>query len=215
MKTRLYLLLGLLWAGPAIAAAGGAGEPLGVVLIAEHARMGGVDATSGTNLYSGEELVTGVGGDLQVRVGGARVELGALSAARFLTEDQPVHLELDRGSLQFSSPATQTMAIETPAGTIRGAEGQAVSGMIVLQDTHVLLISAYSQDLVLDNFGELHLIRAGRSYRIAIQDPDEGAPPIQARKRRRKLAFYLIGGAGAAFAAADVWVQGSESPYKP
>jgi len=87
-----------------------------------------------------------------------------------------------------------------------------------------VVISAYRGALVLDNDGELHTIPAGKSYRVTMdwEQSDQQAPAastggdnpiIQPRKRRRrKLAFYLIFTAALAGASYVIWDHLYQSP---
>ncbi|MFZ0882735.1 MAG: hypothetical protein WAN14_05015, partial [Candidatus Acidiferrales bacterium] len=95
-----------------------------------------------------------------------------------------------------------------------------------------VVISAYRVTLVLDNEGELHTIPAGKSYRVTMDlEPAAVAPTaepaaqetqsdngqvVQPRKRRRKkLAFYLIFTGALAGASYALWDELAESPSKP
>jgi hypothetical protein len=89
------------------------------------------------------------------------------------------------------------------------------------------VISAYRGSLALDNEGELHTIPAGKNYRVTLQweQADQQTSPastggdnpiIQPRKRRRrKLAFYLIFTGALAGASYAIWDHLSESPSTP
>lgn len=90
-----------------------------------------------------------------------------------------------------------------------------------------VVISAYRGALVLDNDGELHTIPAGKNYRVTMefdqaeqQTPAASAggdnPIIQPRKRRRrKLAFYLIFTGAMAGISYAIWDHLDESPSTP
>jgi hypothetical protein len=219
MRLTAYLLLaGVFCAGPAASAVNAAGEqPIGVVVVSQNGHLDGTNAVEGTNFYGGEEFVTYESGAMQLRVRDCRIDLGAATDARFLPDSHPDHLLVIQGSARYSCPAGAAIWIETPAGVVHGTDGMPSSGMVVVSDAHNMTISAYGEPLVLDNEGELHLINAGESYRVAVADEDPGAVPqsTQNKHRRRKLVFWLIGGATAAFAAGEIWEQDSESPYKP
>jgi hypothetical protein len=220
MRLRTYFFLAaLVCAGPAVSSAGAAGsQPIGVIVNSQNGRLDGSSAVQGTNFFGGEEFVTYESGAMQLRVRECRIDLGATTDARFLPDSHPEHLLVIQGSARYSCPASAMLWLETPAGVLHGADGMPSSGMIIVNDAHSMTVSAYGEPLVLDNDGELHMINAGQSYRIAIseEDTDGGAPPKTAvNRRRRRLAMWLISGAAAAFITAALWDNMSESPYKP
>jgi hypothetical protein len=223
--THFICLAGLLCAASSVTYGADPGDALGVIDVAQNAHVDGLNAVVGTNFYAGEEFVTWEAGTVQMRIHKCRVELGAATDATFLPDTLMDHLMVRQGSAHFSCPKGGLFLLETPAGIVRGAEGQAASGMVVINDAHNLVISASGDDLILDNDGELHLIKAGESYRVTVaeEDADASAAPApgqgpqgQHRHRRRKLAFYLIMHAGVPAAVAYVgWHYLTESPSKP
>ena len=223
MRFRSHLRLGVLLLGAAggVARAAGPERPLGVVEVAADARLDAYEVKNGADFFAGQEFVTGERGQLQLRLDRSRVEVGVSSHIDFLADSCPTGLRVIGGILRFNEPVNGGVAFATPAGVVRGVEGQAASGLIVIRDANTLEISAYGQDLILDNDGELHVIPAGQSYRIGVQDGVQD-PPASSRTsappkplRPRKLAFYAIAGAIAVFANWEIWDQDTESPYKP
>ena len=218
MRYRGRFLAAVLLLGSAsgVAQAAGMERSLGVVDIAEQARVDGNDISKGADFFAGQDLATGEGGVLQVRVQSGRIQMGAFSDATVLPDTSPSRLQIIRGSVRFSEPANGGFVIGTPAGILRGAEGHGAAGMVVIHDANNMEISAYGEDLILDNDGELHLIPAGRSYRVEVREaPANSSSPVAGyHPPRRKLALYMIGGAVAVFAEYEIWNHGSERPYK-
>ena len=182
--------------------AAGSERPLGTIELADRARLDGNDALKGAEFFAGQNLATGEGGILQIEIHSGWIEMGAFTNATFLRDASLSRLQITRGSLRFSEPANGGFVIDTPAGILRGAEGHGAAGMVVIHDAKTMEISAYGQDLVLDNDGELHLIPAGRSYRVEVREAaaSSSGPMAGYNPPRRKLALYLIGGAVAIFA---------------
>lgn len=194
-------------------------QPIGVIEVSRDADLDGLRAVEGSDFYGGEEFVTDKAGEVQLRLHHCRIDLGEMTNARFLPDATPDRLLLIQGTARYSCPKGAALLIDTPAGIVRGADGMAASGMVDVTDPHNLVISAFDQGLVLDNDGELHLIGAGQSYRINVQDAAEdagGSEPIPAtnRRRKKKLAMVLIIG-GAAYAVYQGWCELTESPSKP
>jgi hypothetical protein len=192
---------------------------LGVIETADNAHVDGLEATAGSNFFAGEEFVTYDQGDVHLRVNDCQIDLGATTDARFLTDSTTNHLLVIQGTARYHCPAGASLVIEAPAGLIRAAQGQAVSGMVVVKDPKNLVIAAYGQGLILDNDGERHSIAAGQTYRVAVEEntaDSEAWPTSQFQKthRRRRLAFWLIGGGGISFAAYKFWDNETEAPYK-
>ena len=207
---------------PAMAAAGGASEkPLGVVVVAEHARFAGANAAAGTTVYAGDAFDTEDKGTLCLRVGTGQVFLLADSAAEFGRDAGIARLVMTRGIAVFSAPTSGQFEVETPAGMLRGVEGKPLSGRVELRGPQELVIAASGGDLVLDNDGELHTIAAGKAVRVVIEDADASAsaeqdnpPSPQRARRRRKLAFYIIFAGAVGGISAGIFYKLSESPYR-
>ena len=110
---------------------------------------------------------------------------------------------------------------------MRAADGLPAYGQVTILSAQEVVISAYRGALVLDNDGELHTIPAGKNYRVAMEfdqadqqtpaaSPGGDNPIIQPRKRRRrKLAFYLIFAGAMAGITYAIWQELSESPSTP
>ena len=215
-------VVALLSAAPgasAVPAAGG--QPIGVIEATQDGHLDGTDAHAGSDFYAGEEFVTYESGAMRLRVHHCRIDLGNSTEAQFLPDESRDHLQVVQGTARYSCPKGASLWVETPAGILRGVPGLESSGMAIINDSHSMVVSAYGASLVLDNDGELHIINPGQTYRVAVVsesgDANAGrsAPtPTQRKRHRRKLAMWLIGGSGTAFAGGEIWEQGSESPYK-
>jgi hypothetical protein len=216
-----FCVAALLSAAPWASAVRAAGEqPLGVIEATQDGHLDGTEAEAGSDFYAGEEFVTYESGAMQLRVHHCRIDLGASTQAQFLPDESPDRLQVIQGSARYSCPKGAALWIETPAGILRGVPGLESSGMVTINDSHNLVVSAYGQTVVLDNDGELHIINPGQTYRVAVSMEEASAnanvpPQVQKKRRRRKLAMWLIGGSMTAFAVGEIWEQDSESPYKP
>ncbi len=224
MRSLRHLCLAVVVAlGPAGLSARAAGDqPIGVIEVSQNANLDGLRAVEGSDFYGGEEFVTYQAGGVQLRLHHCRIDLGAMTNARFMPDATPDRLLLIQGTARYSCPKGAALLIDTPAGTVRGADGMPSSGMIDVTDTHNLVISAFDQGLVLDNDGELHLIAAGQSYRINVQEaaadsPGGGQtiPATNNHRRRRKLVMVLIISGGVFYATMRSWCELTESPSKP
>lgn len=123
------------------------------------------------------------------------------------------------GSTSFSAPSSAVFVVDTAAGTLREASGQAYTGVVTIVGPKELIVSAVQGDLVLNGGGSLHTIPAGKSARISFDQPADTSCRKQGHVRnttdRRKIGFYIIGAAAGAGGAYAIWHKSTESPTKP
>ena len=209
---------------PAFAAAE---KPLGMVIQAQEALLDNAKLQVGTSIYGGDTVVTDAGGGLRLKLGGSQLYLLADSAATLSQNATVVHAVVARGTVGFSSNGADNVELEIPEGILRAADGQPAYGQVTILSAQEVVISAYRGALVLDNDGEIHTIPAGKNYRVTMEweQPDQQAPAastggdnpiIQPQKRRRrKLAFYLIFAGAMAGISVAIWDHLDVSPYSP
>lgn len=213
----------LLAVGPCTVPSNASSEkPLGVIAQAQHAHLDNATAAMGASVYAGDTFETETGGTLRLRFGSGQAYLLASSAVTVEKSSAGAVIGLTRGTVGFSSPSSGQVALDTPAGMVRGAEGKAAYGQVTLTNPGEEIVSAFRGDLILDNEGELHTIPEGKSYRVVIQPDQEQTSgnnpefhPAQNHHRKRRLAFYLILTGALAFASYQIWQELSESPSKP
>jgi hypothetical protein len=207
-------------------------KPLGLVLQAQQASVDNAKLAVGTTVYPGDTLETDSGGTLRLKLGTNQLYLLASSAATLAQDSATVHAVVARGTVGFSSTGADRIELEIPEGILRAADGVPSYGQVTITSPLEVVISAFRGELVLDNEGELHTIPAGKSYRVtmdlepaavaptaeaAAQDTQsDNAQVVQPRKRRRKkLAFYLIFTGAVAGGTYAIWDVLTESPTKP
>src|SRR5580698_1870470 len=199
-------------------------KPLGSVIQAQEAQLDNAKLQVGTSIYRGDTVVTDAGGGLRLKLGGSQLYLLADSAATLSQNATSVHAVVARGTVGFSSNRADNIELEIPQGVLRAADGQPAFGQVTILSAQEVVISAYRGALVLDNDGELHTIPAGKNYRVAMEfDQSEQQAPrastggdnpiVQPRKRRRrKLAFYLIFAGAMAGISVAIWDHLDQSP---
>jgi hypothetical protein len=209
---------------PAFAAAE---KPLGMVIQAQEAHLDNAKLAVGTSIYRGDTVVTATGGALRLKLGGSQLYLLADSTATLAQNTVAIHAVVTRGTVGFFSNGADNVELEIPQGILRAADGQPAYGQVTIMSAQEVVISAYRGALVLDNDGELHTIPAGKNYRVTMdfdQAEQQASPAstggdnpiIQPRKRRRrKLAFYLIFTGAVAGMSYVIWDNLDESPYTP
>ena len=209
---------------PAFAAAE---KPLGMVIQAQEAQLDNAKLAVGTSIYRGDTVATDAGGGLRLRLGGGQLYLLADSAATLSQNATAIHAVVARGTVGFSSNGADHIELEIPQGILRAADGMPGYGQVTMVSAQEVVISSYRGALVLDNDGELHTIPAGKNYRVTMElDQAEQQtspastggdnPIIQPRKRRRRrLAFYLIFTGAMAGITYAIWQELAESPSTP
>jgi hypothetical protein len=180
----------------------------------------------GTTVYPGDTVETGTGGTLRLKLGANQLYLLASSAATLAQSSAIVRAVVDHGTVGFSSNGADKIELEIPEGILRAADGAPAYGQVTITSPLEVVISAYRGTLMLDNDGELHTIPAGKSYRVTMElEPAAVAPaalpgqadntaPVPPRRRRRRLAFYLIFTGALTGITYAVWEELTESPSK-
>jgi hypothetical protein len=220
----VVLLVSSLLDLPAFAAAE---KPLGTVIQAQEAQLDSAKLAVGTSVYRGDTLATEAGGQLRVKLRCTQLYLLADSTATLEQDAGTVHATVTRGTVGFSSNCAGDIELEIPQGVLRAADGQPAYGQVTILGPQEVVISTYRGALVLDNDGELHTIPAGTNYRVTMafdqadQQPTPASaggdnPIVQPRKRRRrKLAFYLIFSGAVAGLTYVIWDHLDVSPSAP
>lgn len=197
---------------------------LGTVVQADRAHLDGAVAAAGADVYACDPLDTDEGGTLRLQVGSSQVYLSALSAAALEEESQRTQVLLIRGTIAFSSPASSSFALETPAGILRADGGQSVAGQVAITGPGKMLISAIRGNLMLDTLGEFRSIPEGKSAQIdfgstlevSCSDKGGGAPDqVQRPYVQHKIGFYLVATAVVGVPSYFLWRELCESESKP
>jgi len=212
-----FLALGLF----AVPANASSEKPLGVVAQAQSAHLDNANAAMGASVYAGDKFETEAGGTLRLRFGSSQIYLLASSGVTVAENSAGALIAVTHGTVGISTSKSGQVALDTPAGVVRGAEGKAAYGQVTFAQPGEIVVSAYRGDLIVDNEGELHTIAEGKSYRVVIEPDQETSTgnnpefhPAQNHHRKRRLAFYLILTGVAAFASYELWQELSESPSK-
>lgn len=200
-------------------------KPLGLVTQAQDAQIGNSKVAVGTTIFPGDTLATEIGGTLRMKVGASQLYLLSSSSATLAQDTDIVHAVVGRGTVGFSSNGNDKLELEIPEGIVRAADGQPAYGQVTITGPQEVVISAYRGALILDNDGDIHMIAAGKSYRVTM-DLDATAAEPQApagagtkggvvAPRRRHLLFALITLGVVAGASYGIWYVLSESPSSP
>ena len=210
-------------------------KPVGMVAMATNAHLDSAEAAMGANVYGGDALETSAGGTLRVKIGVGQLYLlgdsaatmspakddavigGASSATNGTTGAMKVRAKLTRGTIGFSAPSSDGIEIETAVGVVRAADGQPRAfGQVTARGTQSIMVTSYTGTLVVEREGEEHVIPEGKTYEVAVAQPNAepqkyGVTPA----RNDKLVLKLIVVGGAAVAGFFLWCAESVSDYHP
>lgn len=154
-------------------------KPLGLVVQADQAQLGGARAAVGATVFPGDTLATEVGGTLRLKLGSGQLYLGAASGATLVQHPGTYRVVVNRGTVGFSSSTAESFELETTLGIVRPAAAPAY-GQVTITGPREMIVSAYRGDLVVDYEGELHTIPEGKSFRVT-GDLDPVPPPNAAQ----------------------------------
>ena len=149
---------------------GASSLPLATVVSAQSALLANADAVPGADVYFDDDLVTQPGGSLRLAVGASQVYLLENSEAVLRQEQGKIEAKMYRGTLGFSTAAPDNLAVETPFGVVRGADGSHVLGQISLLASaktteEKIEVTSYQGTLVVvDGAGVSQSIGEGQSY---------------------------------------------------
>jgi hypothetical protein len=206
-------------------------KPVGMVAMATNAHLDSAEAAMGANVYGGDALETSAGGTLRVKIGVGQLYLLGDSAATMspakddavigapigATGAMKVRAKLTRGTIGFSAPSSDGIEIETPVGVVRAADGQPRAfGQVTARGTQSIMVTSYTGTLVVEREGEEHVIPEGKTYEVAIAQPNVepqkyGVTPAH----NDKLVLKLIVVGSAAVAGFFLWCAESVSDYHP
>lgn len=215
------VLIGLVVSGmvnlPVMAASS---KPLGMVVIADHARVGSANAEVGTDLFAGDALATDPTGTMRMKVGASQVYLLASTAATLASGENRVQAKVTRGTLGFSSNAPDQLEIATPFATIRG-DGQRVFAQVAVLSPTKMQISAYEGSLlVIAPNGDRKTISEGETFEATAAPAEPGGGQNQygvghSGINWKHVAFVAGAAAVLGGTALGLWLEQTESCTTP
>jgi hypothetical protein len=204
----------------------GAAEPLGIVLQANRALLGGDSAVEGATVFDGEAVYTNGTGSLRIRLGASQAYLLPKSAAFLQRVDGGFGATLAGGTIVLSAADGETFRLIADGALIQPATPQLTVVQITMVSASELLIYSRRGALEVSVGEDSREIPEGASYRMLI-DPSEPAgppdPPGSIRSKpqgertpyaaRSRFVFLLLG-AAAAGTGIGVW-RAVQSPSVP
>ncbi len=206
----LACLTGVTWAGH---------KALGSVAQANNSLIDNGTAMAGANVYACDVLDTDHFGDLRVQFRNSQIVLGISSEVVLDGTPDVVRVIVISGSTSFSSPTSSTLIIDTPAGPLSEASGQAFTGIVTITGPNEEVISAVRGSMVLKANGVVNTIPAGKSARVTFdhparsgcREPGEAVGPHNAGN----VKVHIVGAAIVGGAGVVAWHELTESETKP
>jgi hypothetical protein len=202
-------------------------EVLGVVVLAEGARLNNGTVSNGATVYDGDHISTEERGALRLLCKAALLELPEKSVALVHhagggAQGLQAQAELLQGTLVFSTARAAELEIVARAAHIRPAGNGRTGALVSVIGPKELHIYARRRAVLFSYRGESATITEGESYEVILDPPEDGSgkkqttPPAHTRSK----AFLLIAaGAGAAAGAVLVYKnhehKDMESPDRP
>lgn len=191
----------------------GAGAPLwaapevqfGVVVFADHARLGTATASVGTTVFGGDQLSTEPAGSVQVRAGAARFLLSSSSAATLVHDDGGPAATLVSGTATFSTADAHAFVLHFANASIRPNSDQPTVGQVSVMGPKDFIVKSTRGDLLVVVAGESRVVPEGSAFRVILDPtPEEAAaasspasgknpsgPPVSAGTS--KFVWYAVG----------------------
>jgi hypothetical protein len=152
-----------------------AANPIGMIVTAANAHLGGENAVMGSNIFPGDYLETDSTGTLRFKSGGNQFYLAASSSVVLLGQDRAGDAKLVRGTLTFHSIAGGQFEVETPVGIVRAASGKGAFGEVTVLAPGKILVAAYRGDLVVTGSGMERMIKEGDAFTVTLVADPQGA----------------------------------------
>ena len=151
--------------------------PLGTVITAERAHVGGAAADVGTTVYGGDRLSTELQGSVQIRAGAARLLLLSASTAIVNDIEGSPSARLLLGTATFSTGNAHAFTLFASKAAIRPQTDMPTIGQVTVVNERELLVSARRGALTVSVEDEVQVIPQGSSFRVLLDPADAGQGP--------------------------------------
>ena len=199
--------------------------PLGVVMHAERAHVGGAEASVGCTIFEGDRLSTEAEGTLRITIPALTLQLGGQSSLVLGHATSPegnTLAELASGVLVFSAGPTGSIVVAANEALVRSAANAATVAQIRVVNRKELRIYAQRGALEFSYHGESQTIPEGKTYRVLLDPPEKevaalGSDPATKPQGMHHTTFILVAIAVAVAVgiAVPVIMHNSESPDRP
>jgi hypothetical protein len=167
-------------------------NPLGVVMQAQHARLGTSEAAQGATVFNGDNLATELTGNLYVHARGTQIYLLANTSVSLSEIPGGISAALQRGTFAFSSSGNEAVQVRASQALIQSRAGRPVYGRVTVVGPNELEIASYRGEMDVAVGDETHVVSENSAYRVLLEPSAQGQPPSKAG-RARFIWIVLIG----------------------
>ncbi len=156
------------------------GSTLGTVMLAQRAHVGTALATAGATVFVGDEISTEPFGNIQIRVGAARLMLRASSSATFGDLNGTPSATLLGGTAIFSTARANAFAVRAATAEIRPQNDGPTIAQVSIVNSKQLIVRSTHGALSITVEGETQIIPEATAYRVILDSeamPGPRAPP--------------------------------------
>jgi len=157
--------------------------PMGIVVFADHARVGMAPASVGSTVFGGDKLTADATGSLQIRAGAARFLLANGGVAMLSSDESAPAATLLAGTATFSTASAKAFTVHFANAAIRANTDEPTVGQISVVGPKELIVKSTRGSLAFTVGGETRLVAEGAAYRV-ILDPTP-AEAVAAASRAR------------------------------
>jgi len=176
---------------------------LGVVVYADHARVGLAAASVGSTVFSGDQLSTEPSGSVQIREGAARFLLASGGVATLSNDAAQPGATLTSGTATFSTANAKAFTLHFAEATIRPNTDEPTVGQVSVLGPKELIVKSTRGALAFTIAGETRIIPEGMAFRVVLDPtPAEAAAAPGAGGRSSqapatagssKFVWYAVG----------------------
>lgn len=148
---------------------------LGTIVSAERAFVDAANASVGTTVFTGDRLSTDTQGNLQVRVGAARLLLTASSVAIWSEETGIPGVTLTRGTAAFSTANAKAFTLRAGTAVFRPRSDELTVGNVTVLNAKELVVRCSRGALIIAVDEDVRVIPEGMAYHV-ILDPNAALP---------------------------------------
>src|SRR5277367_4929617 len=143
---------------------------LGIIVFADHARVGRAPASVGSTVFGGDQLSTDATGSVQIRAGAARFLLANGGVAMLSSDEAAPAATLIAGTATFSTANSKAFTVRFDNATIRANIDEPTVGQISVAGPRELIVKSTRGSLAFTVGGETRVVAEGAAYRVVL-DP--------------------------------------------
>ena len=187
-------------------------RPVGLILEAGKARLGDSEATSGSSVFTEQQLSTDAGGRLRVQLGQAQIALGGKSDVWLALEGGELRAVLRSGTASFAAKDSHALELSASGVLIHTRGDQPAHGTVQMVSPVELVGTSHAGSLTASFAGTTQIIPAGTSYRASLAPPQG---PQGAGKRRGVAPIVWVAIGGAAALGVGLWLALRDNDVSP